>query len=134
MRGGPYACIVAARRPFFPPADRRDRNGCGPERNAIDDCGGTIRPDNLGFTRNNRIFVPSSIDIARRADVVCARNLQYGSGSKDMLGNEREARLKMTAEEELSKKPWRRPEVIRGKLDQAEASVLAGPEIIIYVS
>ena len=51
-----------------------------------------------------------------------------------MLGNEREARLKMTAEKELSKKPWRRPEVIRGKLDQAEASVLAGPEIIIYVS
>ena len=51
-----------------------------------------------------------------------------------MLVNERESRLKVTAEEEFAKKTWRRPEVIRGKLDQTEVNIVAGPEIIISVS
>jgi hypothetical protein len=53
----------------------------------------------------------------------------------DMTEKRADSRLRTTPEQAPSRKrTWQRPEVIRATLDQAEANVLAGPEIIINVS
>jgi hypothetical protein len=51
-----------------------------------------------------------------------------------MVENERASDVGQKTAETAKKKFWQQPKVIQATIDQTEVNILAGPEIIIYVS